>query len=224
MKKRSNNLEFHLPELTNAIDSNPILFLCISLHRQMSVNVCSVWMCTYWHQMYMLQVRVTKEKGRKEMFFLPYRWSFSRLHLAPGDKSPNVSGLLIATPVFSDPYPSGPFFSPCQGSTRGQEVRTSPPVSLLSLYIEAVTPSGLALGDGAFGRQLSLMRSWGWGPHDGIRVLIRRRETRTLSLSPRHVRTELEEQISRNQEVDPRQEPNLLPPWFWVPSLQACEK
>lgn len=174
----------------------------------MSVNVCSVWVCTYWHKMYMLQVRVTKEKGRKEMFFLPYRWSFSRLHLAPGDKSPNVSGLLITTPVFSDPYPSGPFYStssvPAKAQLEGRRwghllLWT---VSLLSLYIEAVTPSGLALAGGAFGRQLSLIKSWGWGPHDGIRVLIRRRETRTLSLS-QACKDTVGRQISRNQEVDP---------------------
>lgn len=42
MKKKSNNLEFHLPELTNVIDSNPILSLCIALRRYTSVNARTV--------------------------------------------------------------------------------------------------------------------------------------------------------------------------------------
>lgn len=52
-----------------------------------------------------------KKEEKKCSFFPTDGLSFSRLHLAPGNKSPNVSGLLIPTPVFSDPYPSGPFYS-----------------------------------------------------------------------------------------------------------------
>ena len=47
--------------------------------------------------------------------------SHSQGYILPLGMSPNISGLLIATPVFSDPYPSGPFYSASSIPAKAQQ-------------------------------------------------------------------------------------------------------
>ena len=79
-----------------------------------------------------------------------------------------------------------------------------PKIRMLKLYFPKVGPLG--------GNEVS-MRSWGWGPQDRIRVLIRKgRGTRAHFLC--HVRKQQER--VRIRKGGSHQHSNLLVPWSWI--------
>ena len=94
-------------------------------------------------------------------------------------------------------------------------------VSPQNLYVEALPFNVMVFGDGTFG---GLMRSWGWGPHDGISALVRK-DTRELALSlPTHAQRSL---VSTQQDGGHlqtrrrilRMKPTLAAPWSWTSKM-----
>lgn len=73
-----------------------------------------------------------------------------------------------------------PIMGPLSNSTKSLLWTEMCPTTINS-YVEAPTSSVMVFGDGAFGRELGLAEVMGWGPHDGISVLVKR-DTRKLSL------------------------------------------